>query len=398
MGGPREAVSVGLLGYVSLIVSFTLMVSEVVVRTFVLILPIRLFTLCFGIILRILPFLKAKRSTERTKHHVCNTTVDIVEAAGYVVEEHVARCQDGFLLALHRITGEKRSHKHTTPTATTLHLLEDRSDTSQKPVVLMLHGFLMSSECWVAPLHGADHSLLVYSLVDSGYDVWLGNNRGNKYSNKHTEYKPSETRFWDFSLDELALFDVPTMINHICAITKEEKLAVIGFSQGSTQAFATFSLCKSVAEKVSLFIALAPCCKLKRFGKGLGEFLVSPLRFISPTPMHILFGRRAFLPVTLYWQQRLSSSWFAKAIEFCTSQLFGWSSSNIDEVDKPLVYDHLYSSSSVKMVIHWCQMLRANRFQMFSDNFTFPGYVPIGYPVHQLTVPTAVFYDWSEPV
>jgi lysosomal acid lipase/cholesteryl ester hydrolase len=34
----------------------------------------------------------------------------------------------------------------------------------------------------------------------AGYDVWLGNSRGNTYSCKHIKYDPwkNEAKFWDF--------------------------------------------------------------------------------------------------------------------------------------------------------------------------------------------------------
>ena len=37
-----------------------------------------------------------------------------------------------------------------------------------------------------------------YILADNGYDVWLGNYRGNYYSRNHCDLNPNKNPFWDF--------------------------------------------------------------------------------------------------------------------------------------------------------------------------------------------------------
>ena len=37
-----------------------------------------------------------------------------------------------------------------------------------------------------------------YILADAGYDVWLGNYRGNPYSRQHCSLDPSKNPFWKF--------------------------------------------------------------------------------------------------------------------------------------------------------------------------------------------------------
>lgn len=56
-----------------------------------------------------------------------------------------------------------------------------------------------------------------------------GNNRGNRYSHKHVSLSPSQDAYWNFSIDELARFDVPAMVDYVLRATGQEKLAYVGW-------------------------------------------------------------------------------------------------------------------------------------------------------------------------
>ncbi|CAF4455388.1 unnamed protein product, partial [Rotaria magnacalcarata] len=73
---------------------------------------------------------------------------------------------------------------------------------------------------------------LAYILVDAGYDVWLGNMRGNYYSRAHVKYNPDhDEAFWDFSWDDMARDDLPSMIYYILNVTQQTQIGYVGHSQ-----------------------------------------------------------------------------------------------------------------------------------------------------------------------
>lgn len=73
---------------------------------------------------------------------------------------------------------------------------------------------------------------LAYTLANKGYDVWLGNNRGNKHSKEHTNLDVHSEEFWDFSFQEFAEYDLPAAFEYIGELTGR-KINYIGHSQGT---------------------------------------------------------------------------------------------------------------------------------------------------------------------
>lgn len=261
-----------------------------------------------------------------------------------------------------------------------------------KPVVVLWHGFMMCSEVWVC----SKENSLAYMLVDAGYDVWMANNRGNKYSYKHVELSPTDERFWNFSLDNYAS-DVPVVVDYILRHTNQQSLIYVGFSQGTAQCFAALSVNQSLNRKIRLMIALAPTGK----PFGLRDSLITSLVKLTPSLLYLMFGRRGIIMSAPFWQLSLSRDAFVNVLDKCMNLLFNWTNSNMTHSQKRIHYQHLYSFASVKSVVHWFQIIRSSKFQMFDDDPSFfdklnSSHVPVRYPLANITTKIALFHGGSD--
>ncbi|CCK68275.1 sterol esterase KNAG_0A06130 [Huiozyma naganishii CBS 8797] len=259
-----------------------------------------------------------------------------------VVEDHLVRTEDNYILTLHRIPPQPHN--------------------SNGKAVYLHHGLLMCSDVWVCQLDRAKN--LPFVLHDLGYDVWMGNNRGNKYSTGHLYFPPKSAKFWDFSIDEFAFFDIPNSIQFVLDYCQVEQLICIGFSQGSAQMFAAFSLNEDLNRKVSHLIAVAPAMAPKRLHNVIADAFAKS----SPALLYLFFGRNIILPSAVVWQRTLHPGLYSVLIDLCNRILFNWRSLNILPAQKAICFAKLYSTTSVKTVVHWFQILRSQKFQMFEES------------------------------
>ncbi|KAA8493166.1 putative lipase [Porphyridium purpureum] len=318
--------------------------------------------------------------------------VGLIYAFGYKAEEHVVTTPDGYVLSLFRILpktapGPRREGGGDACSATA------PSGHNRGMPVLLMHGFLECCEIWVC--RGKGHSL-AFMLVDAGFDVFLGNVRGNKYGYKHVSLNAQSREFWDFCMDSMVKYDLPANLEACMRISNNApQIAYIGFSQGSALGFAAFSTNLELASKIALFCALAPSTRVN----GLKPNLINTIVNSDPNVLYVLFGHRIMMRWVIFWRTVLPPDLFVRGVDASCLFLFGWTMRNVDESEKALMYAHLYSYSSVKTMVHWSQIIVTRKFQMFDDEIggsytnwrRYRGHSPPQYPLHQLSVPVALF-------
>lgn len=122
------------------------------------------------------------------------------------MEVHHAVTEDGYILELHRIPFGLKRESSTNGT------------TIRKPVFLQ-HGMMATDHVWLTgpsnvslgafkcyanekkkkTIKVYNDFITAYLLADHGYDVWLGNSRGNTYSRKHLKLHADDDEFWNYS-------------------------------------------------------------------------------------------------------------------------------------------------------------------------------------------------------
>ncbi|KAJ7426895.1 Lipase member K [Willisornis vidua] len=232
---------------------------------------------------------------------------EMVSYWGYPSEEYDVVTEDGYILQLNRIP----------------HGRGNTGCQGARPVVFLQHGIFGEGRLWVTNL---PNNSLGFILADAGYDVWIGNSRGSTWCKRHLLLSPKEDEFWAFSFDEMAKYDLPAFINFIEQKTGQKQLYYIGHSQGTTIGFIAFSTMPQLAQKIKVFLALAPVTTV--------TFAQSPFRklaLFSDYGIKEIFGTRDFLPHTALSEVFLSKFCaYSKICKRVLTMLFGFNWKNMN--------------------------------------------------------------------
>jgi len=189
------------------------------------------------------------------------TTAELIRSRGFNVEEFEVISQNYVLKIFHLINplaDPKTLHKvpvvatHGIAWDTTNMMSSSHNARPRKPK-------LDERVTLYAMENGTDDKGLHFYISNNNYDVWLFDGRAttSKVMRRLSD-GGNKKSFWDFSLDEQALMDLPTQIEFVLKKTGAPKVAYIAYSQSTTLMFALLSMRPDFSSKLATFIALAP--------------------------------------------------------------------------------------------------------------------------------------------
>ncbi|KAF8414164.1 hypothetical protein HHK36_002163 [Tetracentron sinense] len=303
----------------------------------------------------------------------------MVEPQGYACQEHKVTTQDGYILSMQRIPVGRSGE---TP--------------GDRPPVLLQHGLLMvsSDTCTAATsdgitwlLNSPDQSL-AFILADNGFDVWLANTRGTKYSRGHTSLSPDDSAYWDWSWDQLVTYDLPATFQYVHDQTGQ-KLHYVGHSL--VNPFVAFILFGNSFEHVTgdiktviLFqgtlIALAAFSQEQLLNMLRSAALLSPIAYLSHMPSPIArTAAENFIAEGYYWLgidefdpkgeavAKLLKTICKKPGINCYDLLTSFTGKNccLNSSSIDVFLDHEPQSTATKNMVHLAQMIRGGTIQMY---------------------------------
>lgn len=273
----------------------------------------------------------------------------IIVRNGYPLETHAVTTDDGYILTIFRIPYGKSS----------------TSLKTRKPVFIQ-HGFGSNSAAFV---HRRTKSL-AFILADEGYDVWLGNSRGSIYSKNHTTLDDSNSEFWDFTVHEHGVFDLPAQMSYVQRVT-QQKIMYVGYSMGTMAMYVYGVTYPDLSSKqVDFFINLAPVAYLNGT-KSMLRFLF-PYWLIAKPFVDFVTGGRFF--VRFLSRDLLSVACYPLPIQLKICQipemiLGGFSYHQNDPETLPISFLQVGDLISSKSLTHLIQIYLSGKFQNYDYGY-----------------------------
>ncbi|XP_052750269.1 lipase 1-like [Galleria mellonella] len=296
---------------------------------------------------------------------------ELANAYGHQCEEYNVTTEDGYVLNIFHIPGKGRPY-------------------------LLNHGLVASSDCFALRKNNS----LAFILAAKGHDVWIGNTRGNDYSLSHIKLDAhKDTEYWNFSLHENGYYDYPAFIDFILKETGQEKVTIIGHSQGTINTFVLGSVRPEYNDKINLFVALAPVAYFKP--KGILRSI------IDIVPANMVYSELKELGIVQFYGDRVIRKFIQSlctqktgSYEICwETSIFPFIGNDAESYEQEfsnVLAGHFPQTIPTKTVCHFAQFTKRNKFAQFdygtAENvIRYGATTPPEYDLSNVTMKVALF-------
>lgn len=186
-----------------------------------------------------------------------------VKSQGYAGYNYTVQTSDGYILDIFRVykSSSSSNSNEQTKDSSSSSSSSSSSEETERPVMLLMHGFLSSSDDFILP--GINENRMAFYFADKGYDVFIGNVRGNIYGRRHKSLNPErDAAFWQFCWDEIGTRDLPAIIDKILTVTGQSRLYYVGHMQGSTVFYVMASEMPEYNSKIYKMASVGPVAYL----------------------------------------------------------------------------------------------------------------------------------------
>ncbi|XP_013137820.1 PREDICTED: lipase 3-like [Papilio polytes] len=304
---------------------------------------------------------------------------------GYVSEQHTVVTEDGYILTMFRMTKGRNCRRPI-----------------KRPPVLLMHGLLMSSDCF---MDSGPNAGLAYLISDLCYDLWLPNIRGTYYSRSHIKLNPDVDKdYWDFTNLEFGYYDIPASIDYILRHTKSEKLNYIGFSQGGSTFIIMNSKRPEYMNKTGVAILLEPGSRQTYTRSKLFRLLCETYLLNYPLLMDV--GQYEALPLDGVIQK--IAAFLCKdtiiantGCRLALSLIDAPHPGSIETDTVKVLFSHFPAGTSVKNMVWYGQAVNVDTFQNFDygtiKNLQVYGSVqPPAFNVSSVDVPIVIIHGRND--
>lgn len=292
---------------------------------------------------------------------MCSSAITI---HGYKCQEFQVTTDDGYILSVQRIPEGRRSG----------------GGGQKRPPVLLQHGVLVDGMTWV--LNAPEESLAMI-LADNGFDVWISNIRGTRFSRRHVNLDSSQPDYWNWTWDDLVIHDLPSVIGLVFR-QSGQKVHYVGHSMGTLIALASFSEGRQI-DKVRSATLLSPIAYLSHMNTPLG--VLTAKSFVGE--ITTIFGLAEFNPKGEPVGDFLKALCATSGVD-CYDLLSAFTGNNccLNRSTLDLFLKNEPQSTSTKNLVHMAQTVRDGRLAKYdygNPNFNLEHYGQPKPPVYDLT-------------